>query len=157
MAQVFEFEVPIKPRPKGNRDQIRKSRRPDPRTGRRRQWVSPPDDIQRLEREVARIAHFYAPAEPIEGPVRLDVSFVFAPSKSWKESRKADALEGLEAPISSRWGDRGNLLKLLEDALEKAGFFRDDAQIVEGDVRKVFGQQSCYRIRVQGLEKERVR
>jgi Holliday junction resolvase RusA-like endonuclease len=56
---------------------------------------------------------------PLEGPVRLDVTF-FTPHD----------------PLDERTGDRDNYLKLVQDALE--GFaFVNDRQVCDGTPRKV--------------------
>lgn len=78
-----------------------------------------------------------APPSPLEGPLRVDVVFVRAlPQKTTHQPGDWCAVKV----------DRGNLLKLAEDAMEDAGIFRDDCQIVTGNVSKVWGRVAETRI-----------
>lgn len=92
---------------------------------------------ERQER-VAELARPYAPPRPLLGSVRLSVTFVMP---------------------DRRRVDRGNLLKLIEDALE-GDFYVDDSQIESGEVRKRLAfptEGSGYEIVISGLlpEKEK--
>lgn len=68
----------------------------------------------------------HAPAEPMAGPVRLEVMWFF-PTKShhdgeWRITRP----------------DTDNLQKLLKDCMTDAGFWRDDSQVCRETVSKVW-------------------
>lgn len=75
-------------------------------------------------------AHFLAalkpeaPAEPLEGPVALTVSWHF-PTKSHR-----DGAWRVTRP------DTDNLEKLLKDCMTAAGFWKDDAQVCVENVSK---------------------
>lgn len=82
-----------------------------------------------------------APREPFNGPIVVDLEFVFKiPKARAKQLRPGDPKE--ERP------DRGNLAKLAEDALEGLVYV-DDAQIVDGFIRKVWGERDETRVWVR--------
>lgn len=158
----LEGFLPLRPRPKGNRDEIRVCPRckalRSPRKGckvckGRGKWISPPDAILRHQNGVRRLAMLMLAGArgPWAGPVALDVDFVFQVPASWPKWKRQAALEGRLWPSSERYGDRDNLEKLLGDAL-KGVLFADDSRIVDGRVRKVFGEESGYRLRVEFLQ-----
>lgn len=91
----------------------------------------------------------YRPPVPLNGPVRLDVSFVMPIPSGWPEWKRAAALEGRLHHVSRP--DRGNLLKLCEDAMT-GPFLTDDSRIVGGVVEKIYGVTPGYQIRLQELE-----
>lgn len=66
------------------------------------------------------------PRAPYEGPLRVDITFVMPRPKS--------------APSWKRWHtatpDRDNLDKAVLDAMKKAGWFKDDAQVCAGQIIK---------------------
>jgi Holliday junction resolvase RusA-like endonuclease len=69
------------------------------------------------------------PAKAWDGPIRVDVSFVFERPKS---------LKGFERELAPVRPDRDNLLKPLMDALTIAGFWRDDGQVCAGETSKFY-------------------
>ena len=88
----------------------------------------------------------YAPPEPWNGSVFLDVGFVFVPPVAWPKWKQEAARNGMIRPNTQSVGDRDNLHKLLADALETAGFFINDAQLVDGKVYKEYGAVPGYEI-----------
>jgi len=81
---------------------------------------------------------------PIAGPITLECEFRFAIPKS-----KAKSVRPGDPHVSKV--DRGNLLKLLEDAL-KGVIYVDDSQIVGGDVRKCWGERNETWVRVVAID-----
>ena len=71
----------------------------------------------------------YAPADPMEGPVCLEVVWHFAtvshPEGSWRVTRP----------------DTDNLQKLLKDCMTGAGFWKDDAQVCVERVGKMWSRK----------------
>lgn len=66
------------------------------------------------------------PAEPISGPVRLDVEFAMPrPQRLCRRRDDPGAIPHTSKP------DLDNLLKALLDALTQLGLWRDDDQVVE--------------------------
>jgi crossover junction endodeoxyribonuclease RusA len=100
MGGVIQFCVPCEPVPKGR-----------PRAGRGRHYT--PKRTRDYERSVAMFARM-AGAEPIVGPVRVEVSF-------WRSSKRRCDLD--------------NLVKSVTDALNGLAY-ADDQQIVELVARK---------------------
>jgi len=106
---------------------------------------------RKREKDLVSLLSEHAPPAPLEGPLRMDVVFVMPIPKSMSKWRKAAALDGRGVYPSKR-PDRGNLLKLLEDALEACGFYRDDSQIVDGVVAKAYGETPGTRVWLTQLE-----
>lgn len=138
---MISFFIPLPPKQKGNSKRFvlvpRRGRAPLPRL------VGRDEDVQ-AERDVARLAARFAPPTPMTGPIRLDVTFVMGIPPSWPRRRRQRALAGEVLPTVRP--DRGNLQKLLEDALQKAGFYADDAQIIAGEPGQIYGITPGYAI-----------
>lgn len=86
----------------------------------------------------------HRPEEPLQGCVRIDVEWVFAtPDKKkwgkWKTTRP----------------DRSNLMKMFEDEMTRAGFWRDDAQLVSGNVDKYWDKEGRIVVCIEELEEKR--
>lgn len=77
------------------------------------------------------------PPDPIEGPVRVDVCLYLKRPKA--KCRKADPEEPILATCKP---DRDNAEKAILDALTQAGWWRDDAQVVDGRVVKMYHSKS---------------
>jgi Holliday junction resolvase RusA-like endonuclease len=78
-------------------------------------------------------------SEPLETPVNLYL-YIRAPiPKSYSKKKVADCLNGLEKPIKKP--DASNVLKSVEDAMNGV-VYRDDCQIVNFHVTKVYSSQS---------------
>lgn len=82
---------------------------------------------------IAYYAKCETPATPIEGPVRVDADFYFPrPGRLLRAKDPAGPIRHVAKP------DRDNLDKALLDTLTTLGFWRDDAQVCEGEVRKFY-------------------
>lgn len=90
----------------------------------------------------------HRPPAPFAGPVRLSVAFVVDVPEGWAAWKRAAALEGRLWPTSRP--DRGNLLKMIEDAMEGT-FYLNDSQVVAGPVDKVYGPVAGYRVTIEEL------
>ena len=78
-------------------------------------------------------------SEPLETPVNLYL-YIRAPiPQSYSKKKVADCLNGLEKPIKKP--DASNVLKSVEDAMNGV-VYRDDCQIVNFHVSKVYSSQS---------------
>lgn len=146
---VEEFFLPLKPTTKGNHKSIVRGRGGRP-------MLIGSAAARAAEAELVTLLLRHRPVTPLTGPVRLDVDFVLAVPKSFTEAERAAAHAGRLLPIEEHNGDRGNYLKLLEDALQKARFVVNDAQICDGAVRKRFATAEDPRpghlIRVSAIE-----
>lgn len=76
----------------------------------------------------------YAPAEPLQGPLKLTVRFVFPWRKSESKRRRAMAI----LPNDCR-PDADNMIKLVGDVLTKLRFYNDDGQVSDLRVSKFWG------------------
>ncbi len=83
-----------------------------------------------------------------DGPVALDLHSEFSIPASWSARKRAAALAGEIRP--GKRPDLDNLYKLAADALNGI-VYRDDAQIVEATMRKVYGVQPKMVVTVTAL------
>lgn len=88
-------------------------------------------------------------AAPLEGPLAVSVIAVFPIPASWSGKKKAKAAAGLIRPTGKPDGD--NLLKACGDGLN-AIVWRDDSQIVDARIRKVYGASPMVTIKVLGID-----
>lgn len=65
--------------------------------------------------------------EPLTGPVLVEVNFIY---------------EGDPAEFKTTKPDCDNLAKAFLDAMQKVGFFKNDSQIVDLRIRKVYGKHT---------------
>lgn len=143
--------VGVVPMPKGNAQKI-------VRRGRKRGLVNE-DRVVAKQRELtfALLANAARPARAMRGAVEFGVTFVLPIPKTWpiwkREAAAARALFPYTEAEGSSGGipDRGNLLKLIEDCLEKAGYLSNDSQICDGPVAKVYGETPGYEITLRKL------
>lgn len=133
----LEVFVACSPKPKGNDRKVLKLGG--------KITVQHGDKAVAAQRELVGLlaAHPARPAWPLDCPLRVDVEVRVAVPSSWSERKRAAALRGALQP--DRRPDRGNFLKLGEDALERAGYVVDDARIVCGDVAKVYAEVPGWR------------
>jgi Holliday junction resolvase RusA-like endonuclease len=83
--------------------------------------------------DIALAARPLTPPEPLAGPIRVDVDFLFPRPKCLSRNKDPEG----EIRHTSK-PDRDNLDKALLDCLKTLGFFGDDAQVCEGEVRKFY-------------------
>ena len=77
-------------------------------------------------------------AEPLDGPLQLDVTAEFKVAKSYSNKKRTDALNGQLLPTKTP--DLSNILKMAEDCLSGV-VFNDDAQVCEIHCNKRYGAQ----------------
>jgi Holliday junction resolvase RusA-like endonuclease len=92
---------------------------------------------------IAAAAKPHTPPTPILGPVRVDLTFYFPRPKSHFLTGKNALTLRYDAPL---WHtvkpDRDNLEKAVLDALTQlGGFWRDDSQVCDGRVIKLYRSQ----------------
>lgn len=87
-----------------------------------------------------RVVGQYAMAEKcplLDGPVRLKITAIFEPAKSWSKKRKAAALWG---PHTQK-PDLDNIEKAILDGLNRIAF-ADDSQVCMVEKRKMWGSEA---------------
>lgn len=104
-----------------------------------------PEKTREFEKSVADASRQYF-AEPFAGPVRLRISFVFAPPKSWSQQKYQ---EHINTPHTQR-PDADNLYKAVADALNGTAY-EDDEQVAHAEVWKVWGPQDKIVISVEEI------
>ncbi|WP_022719921.1 RusA family crossover junction endodeoxyribonuclease, partial [Rhodopseudomonas sp. B29] len=75
---------------------------------------------------------------PIEAPVEIDLSIIFAVPASWSQKKRAQAIAGEIKPAKKP--DADNVIKAFTDAMNGV-VFKDDAQIVAGRFAKLTGRR----------------
>lgn len=102
------------------------------------------------KQQVAGEASSQAP-EMLDGPLRLDVTFVLArPKGHFGSGRNAAEIKPSAPPYPATRPDTTKLLRAVEDALTGI-VWRDDAQVVEQAARKVYGAPERCEITVEAL------
>lgn len=99
---------------------------------------------QMLVRSMAAIAR----VREIEGPVAISIVACFEIPKSASKSRQAEMRAGLVRP--TKRPDMDNIAKAILDALNGVAF-KDDAQVCELSVSKVWADEPSVRIEVKKL------
>ena len=84
------------------------------------------------------VAEMYAPKQPFEGPLVLDLDFY------WEKK----GVGNQPIPKTTR-PDRDNLQKDMQDALEASGYFLDDAQIYDGRTGKWWADFDGIRVTIR--------
>lgn len=80
------------------------------------------------------------PRLPIEGPVRVDLTFYFPRPKSHYKTSKMDWILKGDAPVHcASKPDRDNCDKAILDVLTELQFWQDDAQVCDGRIIKRYG------------------
>lgn len=136
-VRVIAFHVPIVP-PKatsqgaGKRMMIITSKA----TGKQLPLFFKSDKAKAAEHDLLVLCAPYKPARPIEGPVRLQVDFVWP----WRVSEPKKRISLGRVPHVSK-PDLSNVIKMLEDCLTKLGFWKDDGQVADLHVTKAWGDQ----------------
>lgn len=88
--------------------------------------------------------------EPITAPVRLNVTFYMPIPKSASKKLRLQMLNGIVHHIKKP--DRSNLLKFIEDCLERAKIISNDSIIVAGSTNKAYSNVSKTIILLDVLE-----
>lgn len=84
-------------------------------------------------------AREHAPATPLTGPVSMTVTAVFARPKShYGTGKNSDRLRSDSPHYHTSKPDRDNVEKAILDALTRLGFWKDDAQVCDGWITKVY-------------------
>lgn len=137
--------VPLKPRVKGNTKAVMRNKA----TG--RPFVKGSKAEEKHEQLLrAALKSAWRSPELLAVPVRVDVVVVL-PMPQLSPERpptwRVRARQGLELPVAPVDGDRGNYLKMVEDALE-GSVLENDALVVDGRCAKIYGDEPGYEIRV---------
>ncbi|MBR2096581.1 MAG: RusA family crossover junction endodeoxyribonuclease [Prevotella sp.] len=82
----------------------------------------------------------YKPAEPMKGPIKLSVYWVFRYTKASKEQWMV------------RKPDLDNLNKMLQDVMQDLQFFEDDSQIVILQAAKTRFKNPCISVELMELK-----
>lgn len=86
----------------------------------------------------------YLPITPYDCAIKLDVEIIYEANKTHKIG---------EYKITKP--DRDNLLKTMQDVLEKIGMVKNDSRICDGNLKKVYGAKEGVFISMTTMEKEK--
>tara|TARA_B100001123_G_scaffold156425_1_gene181095 strand:- start:1104 stop:1577 length:474 start_codon:yes stop_codon:yes gene_type:complete len=89
------------------------------------------------------------PVKPFEGPIRVTASFVFKRPLSHFFKRVSGLVKRPDVPYwHTSKPDRDNLEKALLDTLTNCKFWKDDCQVVTGEINKIYANEKfsegCY-------------
>lgn len=108
--------------------------------------VYTPTETKRYERAVALLARSaLARAEKLCGPVSVRIDAWYPIPESWSRRKRASALDDGVMPTTKP--DIDNVAKVVLDGLNRVAF-ADDAQIVDLQCRKRYGETPSVRVRV---------
>jgi Holliday junction resolvase RusA-like endonuclease len=97
-------------------------------------WVGDvynPPDADQWKRDVGAAARAHTPAEPLTGPINLELAFYFPRPKGHYGSGKNEGKLKDSAPMFHQVRpDAENCIKAVQDALTEMRFWLDDCQIV---------------------------
>lgn len=141
---VIRFELPGVPTGKGRP----RSRLVKPKD--RASFIShyTPEKTEKYERSLQGVAgQAMAGRAPLDGPIELTVTSYMPIPQSWSLKKQREARAGTLRPTGKP--DWDNLAKVC-DALNQV-VFRDDAQVVDGHVHKVYSDRPRMMIEVRSV------
>lgn len=109
-----------------------------------------PEKTIRAERQVEKIAEgAMRGLEPLFGPIRILLTFVFDVPAGWNKAQRADALSGLMPHISKP--DIDNIEKMVLDGMNGVVYY-DDSQVAEVFKRKRYGSGNRIEVYVERID-----
>ena len=109
--------------------------------------------LNRTKRTLEAMLAPHRPAEPMRGPVRLSLAWVWPWVASDRKAARGLATNG--RMWHPRRPDCSNLTKTIEDRLVACGFLEDDGQVVLLEARKYRGDTPGLWIRIEPAPAER--
>jgi Holliday junction resolvase RusA-like endonuclease len=91
----------------------------------------------------------HAPAIPLLGPIKLDLTFYFSVPKSTSIRKRTQMLNGVIHHIKKP--DADNCAYLITNSLKKI-FYRDDSQIIDLCIHKRYGQEPKTVVKIIPIE-----
>ena len=112
------------------------------------QFYDPPE-LKTARAQLLDSVARYRPEEPIAGPVQLVTKWI------WPADQSQMQMMAELDPDYHEWKttkpDTDNLIKMLKDCMTRAGFWKDDAQVVSEVTEKFLAYQPGIYIRVAEL------
>lgn len=106
---------------------------------------------KRAERDLVSALMPYAPEVPLSGTCMLELSILQPIPRSWPLWKQKAARDTTLRPASRGTHDSCNVLKLVEDSIEAAGWVEDDTLFIEHRVSAYYSTDPGYRIVVRPL------
>lgn len=107
------------------------------------------EDQQADERTLEALLAPYVPERPLQGMLSLLIEAMMPIPKSFSLKKVESALSRTLRPTTKP--DLSNVLKHVEDVMQRMRFFEDDKQIVDLYVCKVYGDSPGYRIMLREI------
>lgn len=107
-----------------------------------------PSATRSYESEIAKAASD-AGAEPVTGPVALDVYAYHEIPRSWPRAKRQNAIDGFLRPTGPR-NDLDNVVKAVSDALNGVAY-RDDGQVVELRAERAYSVEPRVSVEVRQI------
>ena len=108
----------------------------------------------------ADVKHFAFQAyqgDPLTGPIYLKVKFIMPrPKYHYRTGRHSDELKPSAPLLHTKTPDRTKLLRGLEDALTGV-IWKDDCQVVDGPVSKIYGEKTGAEVIVAVMDDEQLK
>ena len=98
----------------------------------------PYDPSYQQKKEIQWQIKPYAPKEPLKGPLIVDIMFYLPIPKSTSKTLKTQMLNGIVYPMKRP--DLDNLAYIVTNAMKEI-VYEDDAQIVDLNLKKRYGEQ----------------
>lgn len=95
----------------------------------------------------------FAPQSPEAGPVCVDLTFYFPrPKGHYRTGRRTHELRPDAPKFHTSKPDRDNSDKAVLDSLSQLGFWKDDAQVCDGRIQKLYGARTGVEIVIRNAE-----
>ena len=99
----------------------------------------------------ASVVQEYAPTEPLEGAIYLEVNFYMGrPKNHYGSGKNANGLKASSPEWHTGRPDIDNLIKFIQDALNKI-YWRDDSIICQIIARKLYSEKPRTEITIKSL------
>jgi Holliday junction resolvase RusA-like endonuclease len=150
MEQIIEFRIPLKP---VGKMKMRYMSRLDSRTGKHRVFNFKDGKQAAREKDLLSFIRPYQPKELWTGPLKLCVDIVFEIPDNWPKW-KQELLGFTETQNPNIWPTRkpdgDNMVEMIQQVMIGV-IYRDDAQICIYEVKKSFGLEEGWQIKIQQI------
>lgn len=121
------------------------------RVGKQKNFVRQYDPSESDKKDFLVMALNNRPSKPIEGPIYMELKFVFSRPKSHYRTGQYSEYLKVNAPdYHTVKPDTSNLVKFVEDALNGV-FWKDDSQICISHETKTYGEQPGIHVHIKEI------
>lgn len=121
------------------------------RVGKNKNFLRQYDPSETDKRDFLVMALNNRPAKPIEGPIFMELRFVFSrPKNHYGTGKNSNVLKDNAPTYHTTKPDNSNLMKFVEDAFNGV-FWKDDSQICISHETKVYGEKPGIHIHIKEM------